>query len=600
MREDTIPHLLWRNVKRSSDRVALRQKDFGVWQEISWNEYGRHVRHFCLGLLSLGLKRGEHVSIFGENNPEWLYADLATQSAGAVSVGVYPTNPPKEAKYVIGHSESVFVVCDDQEQVDKVLEQKADLPALRKVIVIDMKGLRRYKGPLILSFEEVEQLGRELDQKDSGLYGQLLFNLRPEEVALMVYTSGTTGPPKGAMISHANVLNMLKAMTQVLPQYETDETVSYLPLCHVAERMMSVFVPLYVGSTVNFAESLETVQMAMREILPTVFLGVPRIWEKMLSGVIIRMKDASWLKRKIFEGFFQVGQRVTRLNLDKKPAPLGLCLLHGLGDLFLYRALKLELGLLRTRVVLSGAAPISPEVLKFFHSVGIPVLEGYGMTEQTGVACANRPDDVRLGTVGKPLPGVEIQLAEDGEILIRCPHNFVGYYRDPEATARILEGGWLHSGDVGEWDSAGSLKITDRKKEIIITSGGKNIAPSEIENRLKVSPYITQAIVIGDRRKYLTALIQIDYENVGKWAQERNIPYTTFKSLAQNPQVYELIRREVEEANRDFSSVETVKKLTLLEKELDHDDDELTATLKVRRKAINERFGHLIEAMYKG
>jgi long-chain acyl-CoA synthetase len=364
--------------------------------------------------------------------------------------------------------------------------------------------------------------------------------------------------------------------------------------------MMSVFVPLYVGSTVNFAESLETVQMAMREILPTVFLGVPRIWEKMLSGVIIRMKDASWLKRKIFEGFFQVGQRVTRLNLDKKPAPLGLCLLHGLGDLFLYRALKLELGLLRTRVVLSGAAPISPEVLKFFHSVGIPVLEGYGMTEQTGVACANRPDDVRLGTVGKPLPGVEIQLAEDGEILIRCPHNFVGYYRDPEATARILEGGWLHSGDVGEWDSAGSLKITDRKKEIIITSGGKNIAPSEIENRLKVSPYITQAIVIGDRRKYLTALIQIDYENVGKWAQERNIPYTTFKSLAQNPQVYELIRREVEEANRDFSSVETVKKLTLLEKELDHDDDELTATLKVRRKAINERFGHLIEAMYKG
>jgi long-chain acyl-CoA synthetase len=580
--------------------VALRQKDFGVWQEISWEKYGRHVRHFCLGLIGLGLKRGEHVSIFGENNPEWLYADLATQSAGAVAVGVYPTNPPKEAKYVIGHSQSVFVVCDDQEQVDKVLEVKADLPAVRKVIVIDMKGLRRYQDPLILSLAEVERLGRELDQKDPELYGKLLMDLRPEDVALMVYTSGTTGPPKGAMISHANVLNMLKALTQVLPQYETDETVSYLPLCHVAERMMSVFVPLYVGSTVNFAESLETVQMAMREILPTIFLGVPRIWEKMLSGVIIRMKDASWLKRQIFEGSFQVGQQLTGLNLDKKTIPLGLRLLHGLANLFLYRALKLELGLLRARVVLSGAAPISPEVLKFFHSFGIPVLEGYGMTEQTGVASVNRPDDVRLGTVGKPLPGVEIQLAEDGEILIRCPHNFVGYYRDPEATARILEGGWLHTGDVGEWDSAGSLKITDRKKEIIITSGGKNIAPSEIENRLKVSPYITQAIVIGDRRKYLTALIQIDSENVGKWAQERNIPYTTFKSLAQNSQVYELIRREVEEANEDFSSVETIKRFTLLEKELDHDDDELTATLKVRRKAINERFGHLIEAMYKG
>jgi len=598
VREDTIPHLLWRNVKRYSDRVALRQKDFGVWQEISWKEYGRHVRHFCLGLLSLGLKRGEHVSIFGENNPEWLYADLATQSAGAVSVGVYPTNPPKEAKYVIGHSESVFVVCDDQEQVDKVLEVKADLPAIRKVIVIDMKGLRRYKGPLILSFEEVEQLGRELDQKDSGLYGRLLFNLRPEEVALMVYTSGTTGPPKGAMISHANVLNMLKAMTQVLPQYDTDETVSYLPLCHVAERIMSVFVPLYVGSTVNFAESLETVQVAMREILPTIFLGVPRIWEKMLSGVIIRMKDASWMKRKFFEAFFHVGEKVTRLHLEKKQVPPSLHLLHGIGHICLFRPLKLELGLLRARVVLSGAAPISQEVLRFFHSIGIPVLEAYGMTEQTGVACLNRPDDVRLGTVGKPLPGVEINIAGDGEILIRCSHNFVGYYREPEATERILEGGLLHTGDVGEWDPGGSLKITDRKKEIIITSGGKNIAPSEIENRLKVSPYIAQAIVIGDRRKYLTALIQIDYENVGKWAQERNIPYTTFKSLAQNPQVYELIGQEVDEANRDFASVETVKKFTLLDKELDHDDDELTATLKVRRKAINERFGNLIEAMY--
>jgi len=600
VREDTIPHLLWRNVERYGKRVALRQKDFGVWQEISWKEYGLHVRNFCLGLISLGLKRGEHVSIFGENNPEWLYADLATQSAGAVAVGVYPTNPAKEAKYVIGHSQSVLVVCDDQEQVDKVLEVKADLPALRKIIVIDMKGLRRYRDPLILSFEGVERLGRELDQKDPELYGRLLRDLQPEDVALMVYTSGTTGPPKGAMISHTNVLNMLKALTQVLPQYEDDETVSYLPLCHVAERMMSVFVPLYVSSTVNFAESLETVQLAMREILPTIFLGVPRIWEKMLSGVIIRMKDASWLKRKIFEGFFQIGQRVTRLRLDKKPVSLGLRLLHGLGDLFLYRALKLELGLLRARVILSGAAPISPEVLRYFHSVGIPVLEGYGMTEQTGVACVNWPDNVRLGSVGKPLPGVEIQLAEDGEILIRCPHNFVGYYRDPEATARILEGGWLHTGDVGEWDAAGSLKITDRKKEIIITSGGKNIAPSEIENRLKVSPYITQAIVIGDRRKYLTALIQIDYENVGKWAQERNIAYTTFKSLAQNPQVYELIRREVEEANKDFSSVETIKRFTLLDKELDHDDDELTATLKVRRKAIHERFGPLIEAMYKG
>ncbi|MFH1242673.1 MAG: AMP-binding protein [Pseudomonadota bacterium] len=599
MKEDTIPRIFLGKVKKYGDRVALREKNFGTWQEISWNEYCRHVRHFCLGLLELGLSRGDHVSIFGENEPEWLYADLAVQSAGAVAVGVYPTNPAKEACYVIGHSESIFVVCDNQEQVDKVLEVKEKLPLLKKIIVTDMKGLRHYTDPMIISFEAVEEMGRKVEEKDPEKYYRSLEKLRSEDVAIMVYTSGTTGPPKGAMLSHDNVVQFLKAQSQVLPQYDTDEIVSYLPLCHVAERMMSVFFPLNSGATVNFAESVETVTMDMREILPTFYLAVPRIWEKMMAGIIIKMKDATWLKKKIYDLFIPVGERMADARLSGETIPFLPRIKYGLGYLALFRPLKKELGLLRARIAVSGAAPIAPEVLKFFHSLGVMVLEGWGMTEETGIGTVNLPGEVRLGTVGKPIPGVEIRIAEDGEILLKCNHVFVGYWKDPEASARTVRDGWLYTGDVGEIDDKGRLKITDRKKEIIITSGGKNIAPSEIENRLKCSPYINEAIVIGDGRKYLTALIQIEYDSVAKWAQERGIAYTTFKSLSQNPEVNELIKEEVYETNKDFAQVETIKKFRLLDKELDHDDDELTATLKLRRKTVNKKFGHIIEEMYR-
>jgi long-chain acyl-CoA synthetase len=600
MREDTIPHLFWGKVRKYGERVALREKSLGVWQEISWRAYGAHVRRFALGLMALGLERGDHVSIFGENQPEWLYADLAIQSAGGVAVGVYPTNPAKEAKYVIGHSDSVFVVCDDQEQVDKVLEVRGELPRLRRIIVVDMKGLRHYRDPMILSFQAVEEMGARADAQDPGRYDRALEMVRPPDVAIMVYTSGTTGPPKGAMLSHDNVMQLLRGASQVLPQYDTDEIVSYLPLCHVAERMMSVFLPLNSGATVNFAEGVDTVTADMREILPTFFLAVPRIWEKMMAGVSIKMKDASWLKRKMYEMFLPVGERMAEVRLAGAAISPGLRILYGLAHVALLRHLKKELGLLRARTAISGAAPIAPEVLKYFHSLGVEVLEGWGMTEQTGIGTINRPGDAKLGTVGKPIPGVELKIAQDGEILLRCPHVFVGYWKDPDATARTVQDGWLHTGDVGEIDGQGRLKITDRKKEIIITSGGKNIAPSEIENRLKCSPYINEAIVIGDGRRFLTALIQIEYDNVAKWAQERGIAYTTFKSLAQNAEVYELIKGEVEEANKEFAQVETIKKFRLLEKVLDHDDDELTATLKLRRKTVHKKFGPIIEEMYGG
>jgi long-chain acyl-CoA synthetase len=599
MRQDTLPHLFLGKVKTYGERVALREKDLGVWQEISWVDYHRHVRHFCLGMIELGLAAGERVSIFGNNEPKWLYADLAAQSAGAIAVGVYPTNPTKEAAYVIGHSGSMFVVCDDQEQVDKVLEARTELPELKKIFVMDMKGLRNYREPMIMSFEAVENLGRKIEEKDPEAYWRLIEELRPEDVAIMVYTSGTTGPPKGAMLSHENIVNFLHAQNQVIPQTDQDEVVSYLPLCHVAERIMSVFLPMYTGATVNFAESVETVTMDMQEILPTFFLAVPRIWEKMMASVIIKMKDATWLKRKTYEICMPWGAAYADAWLSGGPVPAGTQLKYALGWFLLFRKLKKELGLLRTRFALSGAAPIAPEVLKYFHDLGVRIYEGWGMTEETGIATCNRPGDIKLATVGKPIPGTEIRIAEDGEILLKNNHIFVGYWKDPEATDRTIVDGWLHTGDVGEIGEDGRLKITDRKKEIIITSGGKNIAPSEIENRLKCSPYINEAVVVGDGRKYLAALIQIEYDNVAKWAQEQGIAYTTFKSLSETPEVAGLIQQEVDEANREFAQVEQVKRFRLLTKELDHDDDELTATLKLRRKTVYNKFKDIIEEMYR-
>jgi long-chain acyl-CoA synthetase len=450
-----------------------------------------------------------------------------------------------------------------------------------------------------MPFEEVEEIGRKAEEQDPERYYRMLGLVEPGDVAIMVYTSGTTGPPKGAMIKHEHVLSMVKAMGQVVGQDEKDEIVSYLPLCHVAERMLSVGLPLHSGATVNFAESVDTVTMAMTEVFPTFFFAVPRIWEKMMAGIMIKMKDASRLKKLAYGICMPIGKQVAEMRLANRPIPLWLRIGYGVAYMALLRHLRKELGLLRVRIALSGAAPIAPEVLKFHQSLGVPVMELYGLTEETGVATSNSPGDVKLGTVGKPLPGVELKIAEDGEILVKCNHVFAGYWKDPEATVRTIRNGWLYTGDVGEVDEEGRLTITDRKKEIIITSGGKNIAPSEIENRLKCSPFINEAIVVGDGRHYLTALIQIEYDNVAKWAQERGIAYTTFKSLAQNPEVRALIQQEVNEANRDFAQVETIKKFRLLDKELDHDDDELTATLKLRRKTIYKKFGEIIEEMYR-
>jgi long-chain acyl-CoA synthetase len=595
---DTLPGLLARNAARYGDRTGLREKDLGIWQEVSWVRYLEHVKHFCLGLMELGLEKGERLAILGDNCREWIYADLAAQSLGAVAVGVYPSSPASQVGYVVGHSDSTMIVVRDQEQTDKILEVRGDLPLLKKIIVIDLKGLRHYDEPDVLPFSEVEELGRAKAAREPDLFLQLIAATKPEEVALMVYTSGTTGPPKGAMLTHANMVAYARNFTSVCPLGPDEQVVSYLPLCHVAERLMSVIIALYAGYTVNFAESINTVQDSLYEISPTLFTGVPRIWEKMHAAIQINVRDSSWFKRSMYALWIKVGQGILTRRMAGQERGLMDRLLYLAGYLCLYRAILDKLGLLKVRVALSGAAPISPEILKFFHLIGLRIAQVYGQTEITGVSHYQAGDDLRIGSVGRPLPEVEFRLEQDGEILVRGQTMFAGYYKDVAATSRAVRDGWLYTGDVGQLDQDGYLYITDRKKDILITSGGKNIAPSEIENRLKFSPYINEAIVIGDGRPYLTALIQIELETVGKWAMDRKIAFTTFGSLARLPEVHELIKREVDEANQEFARVEGIKKFVLLDKELDHDDDELTATMKVRRATIEKKYADTIKSMY--
>ena len=599
-KKQTIPKLLRKSARKFRDKVALREKDLGIWQNITWNQYYKNVKHFGLGMLALGLKKGNKISILSENNPEWLYADIGSQAVGGIVVGIYPTNVAPQVEYILDHSQSRFVVAGDQEQTDKVLEVKERLPGITKVIIIDMKGLRRYRDPLLISFEEVLKLGEEVDKKDPELFERLVDETEPEETALMVYTSGTTGKPKGAMISHRNSIASGVNLVRATPLKADDVIVSYLPLCHIAERSFSVIYPLVVGGiTVNFAESIDTIQENIRDIAPTIFFAVPRIWEKMHSGHIMRMRDATWLKR-IADGWcLKIGMRIYNKKERKEAVSVYWRAVHTMANRCHFYPLQKHFGLNRARILYTGGAPTPPEVTRFFHSIGLKIRDLYGSTECTGICSVHQGDDIKIGTVGKLAPGVELRIADDGELIFKSDGVFQGYYRNPGATAEAVEDGWYHSGDVGELTEEGHLKITDRKKDIIITSGGKNISPQEIENEFKASPYIRDAVVIGDGKKYLTALILIEYDNVGKWAEDNRIPYTTFKDLSQKPEVFELVSQITKEVNYNFAQVETIKKFTVLDKELDQDDDELTATQKVRRTIIEQKYRTVIEKMYR-
>jgi len=597
--KDTAPSMFLKTVQRLGDRTAMRRKEHGLWHDISWNDYYHRARCVGSALMSMGLEKGDSVSIIGDNCPEWVIIDMGVQCAGAVAVGVYSTNAWPQVEYVVEHSESKFFFVENEEQLDKWLNFKDNVPKLKKVIVWDLEGLRHFSDPMVMTFEELLNMGEEAAEKSPGSFEERMASITPEDLSVLIYTSGTTGPPKGAMLTHANVTWMGRAITTDNPMYDNDEVLSFLPLCHIFERIFSVFAHISYGYVVNFIESPDTVTDNMMEVSPTVGYAVPRIWEKYLSAVMIRMSDATWFKRMVFGLALKVGKKRASLRMDFKDVPILLEIGYRLASFAVFRKLKERLGFERMRIAYSGAAPISPDVLHFFQSVGMNLVEGYGQTEGTGVTCVSRVDRVKFGTVGPPLTGTKIKIAEDGEILVSSPSVFKGYYRDEKATQETLKDGWLYSGDVGKIDEDGYLKITDRKKDIIVTAGGKNITPQYIENKLKFSPYVNDAVIIGDRRKFITALIMIDEDNVVKYAQDHKVQFSTYKDLTMDPEIVRLIQGEVDKVNETLARVEQVKKFTILPKKLYEEDGEVTPTMKVKRKYVNEAFSDLIEGMYR-
>ncbi len=592
----TLPALLLQRAQATPHRVAMRKKDLGIWKQYTWGDYAGRAAAVGLGLRSLGVEPGDRVAVHSLNRPAWALADMGVQGIGAITVGVYPTSPPTELEYLLRHSGSKVLIAEDEEQVDKALEVRAGLEELEKIVVVDPRGVD-LSDPDLMTFAELEALGRA--RGDVTDYAQLVADVDPAKPALIVYTSGTTGPPKGAMLSHDNLLAAARNGGRVFSVSPDDEVLSYLPLCHIAERLISVIDAIAHGYVVNFGDGVEDLAADLRAVQPTFFLGVPRVWEKLLATVTIRMQDAGFLKRANYRFWMSRGARMARKRWRGKLGPLA-TVEYALGWLLLYRSLREKIGMSRVRYALSGAAPIAPQVLEYFWALGVPVLEGYGMTENSAQATVTPVDGVRLGKVGRAVPDCDVRIADDGEILTRGPGTFVGYFRDPEATADTIDpDGWLHTGDIGHLDDDDYLTITDRKKDIIITAGGKNISPSEIENALKVSPYVREAIVIGDQRRYLVTLIGIELDTVGSWAQQHRIPFTTYADLSSKPEVIELIGEAVEQVNTTMASVEQVKRFALLPKELDHEDGEVTATQKVKRRAIETAFGPMIEALYR-
>ncbi len=594
--------------ERLPDGVAMREKDFGIWQEITWSEYWDTVLNAAHGLLALGVERGDRVSIHSEDRPEWVILDVATVAIRGITVGLYPTNPAAEVQYLLSDSGSTVHLAEDQEQADKVMEVADRLPDLKKIIHVEPRGFREWRGDdRFIFWDDFIAVGREHREAHPGLVEGIMADAEADDVMTLVYTSGTTGPPKGAMLTNANVSycidNLIGWPERVggNPPTPDDLILTYLPLCHVAERIFSTWHQVGYGCTLNFAESIETVQANLREVQPTLFFAVPRIWEKIHATIAIKAGDATWFKR-IWLG---MGMKMAAVIGRDRVANDGehtvkSRALYLVGYPLVFRALKERIGLRRARYAATGASAIAPEVIRDFLGLGVPVHELYGMTENMAVATTNRPGRNKVGTVGEPYPNIGFRIDEEtGEIQTKHAGLFKGYWGKPEKTAEAFtEDGWLKTGDVGEWVDGTHVKIIDRIKDIIITSGGKNISPTEIENSLKTSPYVKEAMVIGDGRKFLSALIGIEFDVVGDWATRSGIPYTTYRDLSEKPETIELIQGVVKETNSKFARVENIRQFRMLPKELDHEDGEVTATQKLKRAAMVDMFGELVEDMY--
>ncbi len=595
---NTLPTLFWKRVTERADKVALREKDFGIWNEYTWADYGEQARCAGLGLKALGLERGDVCSIAGEVCREWLFADLGINCVGGVANGVYPTDSRDQVEYLINDSGTRFYFAEDEEQLDKVLEVRQRTPTLEKIIIYDMEGLRNLQDEQSLSFDALLQLWREYGQAHPECWAREIEAAEPEDLMILTYTSGTTGPPKGAMISQRNMLFMMMSLQYIYGIHESDEQLGFLPLAHVAGRMFYTFACIESCSVINLMEEPETAIQDQQEIAPTIVFAVPRVWEKQHSSITIKLKEGTALGRFAYKVAMNVGLRRAAFVKEGQPVPLAIQAAFFFLDYLVFKNIRVLLGIDRCRWLSTGAAPIAPELIDWFWAMNKPMYEVYGQTECSGLATANMPGQSRVGSVGKAVFGCEVVLSDENEILIRSPGVIQGYWNNPEKTAGTFKNTWLYTGDVGRIDDDGFVYVIDRMKDIIITAGGKNITPSEIENQLKFSPYITDAVVIGDRRAYLTCLVMIDHENVTKFAQDNDVPFTNYTSLCHTQAVQDLIWGEIEGVNTKFARVETVKKFRLIDQLLDPEDDELTPTQKLKRKVVNEKYADLIGEMY--
>ena len=598
---ETIPAMFWNAVKQRGPNVWMRQKHLGLWRSQTWNQTAQAVSEIAGGLMSLGFAKSECASILANTVVEWVWADLAVLSCDGVSNGIYPTDAPSQVQYLCEDSRTTFLFVEDDEQLDKALEVRDQLPSLRKIIVFDMEGLHALNDANIISLDDLRALGRDYLAQHPNELQQRVDACQPEDLAILVYTSGTTGRPKGAMHLHGGLVYTVRGFNTLISQDERDERMCFLPLCHIAERMGGEYFALYTGTKLNFVENPETIPENVREIAPTVFTGVPRVWEKFYSGVMISLKEAGAIQQAAYAWSIGVGTEIANRVLAGQTVSGWLKLKFQIAQWLALNNVRKLIGIHRARFLVTGAAPISPDLVRWYLALGVPMLEVWGMTETCGASTGVPAERMRPGSIGPAASFNEVRLdPATGEILVRGKNVFAGYLNLPEKTAETIDqDGWLHTGDVGVMDADGYFRITDRMKDIIITAGGKNVTPSELENDLKFSPYITDAVVIGDKRPFLTVIIMIDQENVEKFAQDQDVPFSNYASLTRSTEVQQLIQSEIDRVNKKFARVEQIKKFFLLENQLTAEDEELTPTMKLKRRLVEKKYAAQIEAMYR-
>ncbi len=596
----TIPKLFVSQCKRyGRKKVAMREKEFGIWRPLTWKDYYDNVKYLSLGMVSLGLRKGDKVAMIGDNRPEGLWAEMAALCAGGIGVWLFQDCMMDEVKYIIDHSDSKFFVGETQEEVDKALSIKGDCPDLEWIIWDDPKGMRNYHQDCLISIEKTQELGKELDRKEPDLFEKMVNKGHGDDICLLFYTSGTTSLPKGALLTHWNMLTMGQNLMSVDPCYDTDDFVSYLPFAWIGEQMMSISCGLQIGYTINFPEEPETAQDNIREIGPHVMFAPPRLYEGMTRSVQVKRMDSSWIKRKIYEFGTKVGYKVANLRFEKKPVLLHWKFLGWVAYVVMQKKLKDHLGMSRLRHAYTGGAAMGPDHFRFFHALGVNLKQIYGQTEIAGISIVHRDGDVKFDTVGTPLPGTEVRITEAGEIISKSPSVFKGYYKNDEETRKSLVDGWLYSGDRGFIDEDGHLVVFDRSKDVMTLNDGRPFSPQYLETRLKFSPFVKEAWVIGDKRDYVVAVMCVDYSVVGKWADDKKINYTSYHELSQKPEVYDLVQKQIEEANKDLPGPAKIRRFVNLYKVFDADDEELTRTSKLRRTFVENRYKDIVDAFYR-